>query len=358
MAERTPEERLKRAYTRICRCRSTVMGEYDITTSYLFRHFPRDFVGWIVQGGEFVELADTALKQIRYPDAIAWVKVTAPDGVVIKILSHLEFQTDADDGMPRRMVGYIGRIVDAYDAPVDSTVIYLRPQEINDPGIYHYIFPTELTITYRVMKICEVDGGAFLENPVLGLLPLTPLMQKPAGVTEQQWLRKCIQTIEASTTSEQERKELIAGTGILAGLIHNVNFVRNVISEEIMLQSSVVQELLKSEDVIRRSPVFQKLLESEDVIRRSPVFQKLLESEDVIRQSPIVNELIQEEHQKAYAQSVIFTLEAKLGALGDIIKNRILSIQDEEQLTHLLRQSVIADKSELEREIYQLIRDA
>lgn len=322
MAERTPEERLKRAYTRICRCRSTVMGEYDITTSYLFRHFPRDFVGWMVQGGEFVELADTALKQIRYPDAIAWVKVTAPDGVVIKILSHLEFQTDADDGMPRRMVGYIGRIVDAYDAPVDSTVIYLRPQEINDPGIYHYTFPTELTITYRVMKIWEMDGSAFLENPTSGLLPLTPLMQKPADVTEQQWLRRCIQTIEASTTSEQERKELIAGTGILAGLIYNVNFVRNVISEEIMLQSSVVQELLKSEDVIR--------------------------------QSPIMNELIRKER----AQSVLFVLEAKLGALGDIIKNRILSIQDEEQLTHLLRQSVIADRSELEREIYQLIRDA
>jgi hypothetical protein len=220
------------------------------------------------------------------------------------------------------------------------------------------------------MKIWEMDGSAFLENPTSGLLPLTPLMQKPAEVTEQQWLRRCIQTIEGSTTSEQERKELIAGTGILAGLIHDVNFVRNVISEEIMLQSSVVQELLKSEDVIRQSPVFQKLLESENVIRQSPVFQKLLESEDVIRQSsvfqkllesedvirqsPIMNELIRKER----AQSVLFALEAKLGALGDIIKNRILSIQDEEQLNHLHRQSVIADRSELEREIYQLIRDA
>ena len=133
------------------------MAEYDVTTSYLFRQFPKDFVEWLFQDGEFVELADTSLKQTRYPDAVARAKVTTPDGMAIEILVHIEFQTDADDEMPRRMVGYIGRIIDAYDTPVISAVVYLRPQKINDPGIYHYALPTYLIITYLSIKICELD---------------------------------------------------------------------------------------------------------------------------------------------------------------------------------------------------------
>jgi hypothetical protein len=79
------------------------------------------------------------------------------------------------------------------------------------------------------------------------------------------------------------------------GLIHDVNFVKTVISEEIMLQSSVVQDLLK----------------------------------------------------KTLAQSVLFAVETKLGTLDDTTKDRILSIQDEELLNHLHRQAVVSSRNEL-----------
>jgi len=91
-----------------------------------------------------------------------------------------------------------------------------------------------------------------------------------------------------------------------------------------MLQSSIVQDLLRSERAIRQSPILQELLEKER----------------------------QEEHQKTLAQSVLSVLEAKLGRLSEETKNLILSIQ--ELLNHLLRQGATTDKDKLEREVQHL----
>ena len=108
---------------------------------------------------------------------------------------HIEFQTDADNTMPIRMAGYIGRLIDMYRRPVHASVIYLRPQDIDDPGIYQYTFPNEFTAKYNVFKIWEFDGEELLSKRILGLLPFTPLMQ-PEEVSDEEWLGKCVRTIE------------------------------------------------------------------------------------------------------------------------------------------------------------------
>ena len=46
------------------------MSEYDITTGYLFRQFPEDFVKFTAgDTAEDIELADPVLKQVRHADA-------------------------------------------------------------------------------------------------------------------------------------------------------------------------------------------------------------------------------------------------------------------------------------------------
>ncbi len=133
---------------------------------------------------------------------------------------------------------------------------------------------------------------------------------QPKDISKEQWLGRCVQAVEASAPSEQVRKDLLASTSILTGLIHDANFVKTFISEEVMRESSVVKELLAKE-----------------------------------RAEAIAQARIQR------VQYVILALEAKLGTLDEPIKNRILSLQDEELLGHLIRQSVISKKSELEKEV-------
>ena len=279
------------------------MGEYDITTGHLFRLFPDNFIEFTTHDAEYIEIAETTLKQIRYADAVAWAEVRPRTGEPIKIITHIEFQTDADAEMPFRMAGYIGRLIDMYKAPVYSSVIYLRPQEITDPGVHQYEYPTRFRAEYKVIKIWELDGDEFLRKRILGLLPFAPLMQKPESDNDEQWLRKCVQVIEASARNEQERKELLANMSVLSGLVYDSSFVKTFIREEIMRESSIVKELFSEE-----------------------LFQK-------------------------YAQYVLFALEAKLGTLDNQTKERISAIQDEELLDHLHRQAVVAEKSEVEREV-------
>jgi len=282
------------------------MGEYDITTGCLFRLFPKDFVELAVVDVESVELADPSLKEVRFADAVAHATIKLEAGKPLNIIVHIEFQTDDDKNMPTRMVGYIGRLIDTYKIPTHSTVIYLRPQEITDPGIYQYTSPIEFTAKYNVIKIWELDGDEIFRKRILGLLPFTPLMQ-PKDISKEQWLGKCVQTVEASAPGEQVRKDLLASTSILSGLIHDAEFVKTFISEEVMRESSVVKELLEKERA------------------------------EAIAQTRI--------------QDVLLALEAKLGTLEEPIKNRILSLQNEELLEHLIRQSVISEKSELEKEV-------
>ena len=101
---------------------------------------------------------------------------------------------------------------------------------------------------------------------------------------------------------EQDRKALLASASILAGLIHDVNFVQTIIPEEIMKESSVVKEILRKER----------------------------------------------------AQVIIQNIEFRLGTLDENLKTRILAIQDEALLAHLHRQSVLAEKGEIEKEILAL----
>ncbi len=279
------------------------MGEYDITTDHLFRLFPGDFVEFTAPSAEYVEITETTLKQIRYADAVAWAKVRPKTGEPIKIITHIEFQTDADAEMPFRMAGYIGRLIDMYKVPVYSSVIYLRPQEIIDPGVYQYTYPIRFRAEYKVIKIWELNGEEFLGKRTLGLLPFAPLMRKQEGIDDEQWLRKCVQVIGASARNEQECKELLANTSVLSGLVHDSSFVKTFIPEEIMRESLIVKELFEKE-----------------------LFQK-------------------------YAQYVVSALEAKLGTLDNQTKERISAIRDEELFDHLHRQALVAQKSEVEKEV-------
>jgi len=278
------------------------MSEYDITTGYLFRQFPDDLVKFVAgDTAKEIELADPVLKQTRYADATAYATIKSSEETEAEIIIHIEFQTDADDTMPVRMAGYIGRLIDMYKRPIHASVIYLRPQEINDPGVYQHTFPNRFVAEYNVIKIWNFDGEELLAKCLLGLLPFVPLMQ-PEGVSDSEWLGKCVRTIEESVPNEQDRKDLLISTSILAGLVHDIHFVQTFIPEEIMRGSSVVKE----------------------IIRRKGT------------------------------QDIISVLEVRFGEVDDTIKSSLALIQDEDTLGYLLRQSVVAEKDEIERKILAL----
>ncbi len=73
-----------------------------------------------------------------------------------------------------------------------------------------------------------------------------------------------------------------------------------------------------------------------------------------MRQSSVVKEIIRKERVQERAQGIISVLEVRFGEIDDTIKNTLVSIQDGDILSSLLRQSVVAEKGEIEKKIYAL----
>ncbi len=160
-----------------------------------------------------------------------------------EVLVHFEFQTtdSYDPEMPLRMAGYIIRAIEVYHLPVYSNVIYLRPDAgKNDPGKFEQnLEHHNVSIEYQVFRLIEMDGQKILNLKPVGLIPFTPLMNHPADMDAEQWLRQCVQT--ADSIDVPNKPEFLGSLAILGNLVYDSQTILNIISEETMQQPPIVE---------------------------------------------------------------------------------------------------------------------
>ena len=219
------------------------MAEFDTVSKQLIQTYPHDFVRFALQRDDIqgVKVLDTEQPTIRRTDSL--LHVSLADGE--KVLVHHEFQTtdSTDPPMPQRMAAYIGYYIGQYGLPIHSTVIYLRPDAgRHDPGYYVQERPGyRVLVQYKVIRLIELDGQGILDAAPSGLLPFAPLMQPPAGVEAEAWLRQCVNRAQQVPMDETCKESYIADLAILSGLVYNLDTIRTIIAEETMYESSVVQ---------------------------------------------------------------------------------------------------------------------
>ena len=145
--------------------------------------------------------------------------------------------------MPRRMAGYIGHLIERYGLPIYSSVIYLRP-DAGRTDLGYYVQERSgfrVLVQYQVIRLSELDGQRMLDEGHSGLIPFTPLMQPPAGVEAEGWLRQCVNRAQEVSMDETFKANYLADLAILSGLVYNLETIRTIIAEETMYESSVVQ---------------------------------------------------------------------------------------------------------------------
>ena len=94
---------------------------------------------------------------------------------------------------------------------------------------------------YKVIRLIELDGQGILDAGPSGLLPFAPLMQPPAGVDAEAWLRQCVNRAQQVPMDETRKVHYLADLAILGGLVYNLDTIKTIIAEETMYESSVVQ---------------------------------------------------------------------------------------------------------------------
>ena len=90
-----------------------------------------------------------------------------------------------------------------------------------------------------MLRLIEIDGEAILDTKPAGLIPFTPLMKRPMGVNEEEWLRRCVQT--ADSIEAPNKPAYLGSLAVLSNLIYDPETISNIILEETMNQPSIIE---------------------------------------------------------------------------------------------------------------------
>jgi hypothetical protein len=149
---------------------------YDATTRFLVENHPEDWVRYLRLPVGEVETLQTDLSTVTADvDKVARVAADVP------YLLHLEFQSGPDARLPARLLRYAALLHFAYDLPVETVLVLLRPVSRQDTFDGEYAVPgadpedePALRLRYRVLRVGEIPARDLLEGG-LGLLPLAPV---------------------------------------------------------------------------------------------------------------------------------------------------------------------------------------
>ena len=219
------------------------MAEFDTIAKHLIHTYPHDFARFALHQDdlEVLDVIDTEQPTVEAhrTDSLLRVQVGGEEALV-----HHEFQTtDSNPPMPQRMAAYIGWCIQQYGLPIYSNVIYLRPDAgRTDPG--HYLQERHgyrVLVQYKVIRLIELQGQPILDGGLTGLLPFASLMQRPADVDAETWLRQCANRAQAVPMDETLKASYLADLAILSGLVYEYETIMTIIAEATMYESSVVQ---------------------------------------------------------------------------------------------------------------------
>jgi predicted transposase YdaD len=224
---------------------------FDNICKVLAEKYPAEFVSWLLaEEPTKVKVLKTelSLEPIR-ADSVTFLQTTN------RIL-HIEFQTRtiSNPPLPFRMLDYSVRLIRQYNLPVTQVVIFLQETNNEIAFIEEYVNETT-THRYRVLRMWEQDSAIFLENPAL--LPLAPLTRT---TSPQRLLSQVAQSV-ARISDRNVRQDIIAYTEILAGLKFDRGLIRQFLSEDVMQESVIYQDILqKGEERGKQQEAFRFLI--------------------------------------------------------------------------------------------------
>ncbi|MCY3551651.1 MAG: hypothetical protein OXH39_14420 [Candidatus Poribacteria bacterium] len=223
-------------------------GRYDTVAKNVIRGDPNDLIRFSLgtQDAEVIRVLETEQPTVNWYRADSFIHARVRGKEVIV---HLELQThdSRQIPMPHRVAGYVGLGIRTFGIPIYSHVIYFHPDAgLNDPGEYVQDGPGyEITIKYKVIRLSEIEGQDILEAKLKGLIPFAPLMKPPEEMGSKEWLRHCIEVAETIPMDMADKPNYLASMAILCNVIFNFDDIREIIPEEILMQSDVVQYFKK-----------------------------------------------------------------------------------------------------------------
>jgi predicted transposase/invertase (TIGR01784 family) len=205
---------------------------YDDTCRFLAENFSADFASWLM--GKPVTMTELQPSEL-FPDPIradAMILLQSED-----VILHIEFQTLPKEEIFFRMLDYRVRGYRRYKGKIIvQVVIYLKPT--SSELAYQTSFSLENTEhRFQAMRLWEQPASLFLEYP--GLIPFAVLSD---SVDAEETLRRAAQKID-QIAEPQTQANLMAASGILAGLQLDEEIIYRILRRDIMQESTVYRSI-------------------------------------------------------------------------------------------------------------------
>ena len=269
-------------------------GHFDIVSKQIVRKYPDECIQFClgISDAKAIQILETEQPVVKWFRADSFIHANVSGE---EIIIHLEFQThdSTDVPMPKRMAGYAGLAIRMYELPIYSHVIYLHPEAgQRDPGEYvQDSSGYEITIKYKVIRLCDIEGQSVLDAKLIGLIPFAPLMKPRENTKSKEWLRECVRVANTLPMDEPERPDYLSNLAILSGLITDYQTVRGIISEETMHESSVIQHFTEQGEI---KGTFESLLDVLDRRFQSSEVQELRPTLESIKELQTLKHLLGE----------------------------------------------------------------
>ena len=202
----------------------------DNICKFLAETFPTDFASWEAIAFTKLEPSELSVEPIR-ADSVIFLKS-------LRMILHIEFQTDPNKNIPFRMTDYLLRLHRQFpDMEIYQVVIYLTPSE--SPLVYQTTFNLGgLSHQFNVIRLWEQPTEIFQQYQ--GLLPFATLSQTN---NPEETLRQVAKQIE-EITDKQVQSNVAASTAIISGIALNKEIIQRLLRSEIMKESVIYQEIL------------------------------------------------------------------------------------------------------------------
>ncbi len=177
-------------------------------------------------------------------------------GEPLEQIVDINFQSGPDAHVDKRMHLYSAALHVRFHVPVRSVLILLRQEAVLSALTGELTYPAgagEVKFPYEVVRLWQHPVGPFLSGG-LGLLPLAPLCQLPAGVSAEQALRQVVQQMAqrlAQEASRERANKLMTAAFVLAGLRLKRATLREAFrGVELMIESSAF-EIFEEKGLLR-----------------------------------------------------------------------------------------------------------
>lgn len=207
---------------------------FDNTCKYLAENFPTDFASWLL--GKAIDLVQLSPQELSVePIRVDTLILLQSDELVV----HIEFQTDPDKKIPFRVTDYRLRGYRRFpEKEMYQVVVYLS--KTTSPEVYKNTFTLKkLRHEFDVIRIWEQPQELFLQKP--GLLPFAVLSNTSNKASTLQRVADEVEKL----TERATQSDILACTGVLAGLV---------------LEKEVIQKILRS-DIMKESVIYQSIVE-------------------------------------------------------------------------------------------------